>query len=587
MREIELKKQVRQLEDKLASAQRQSRLALARAVRAEIETDKVPLLEQKLSQTKTNLEGQIQMKDEARIAAEQQLQQTKAALEHEIHMKDQAERQLNQEKAGLYHEIQVRDQKISSLQQQIYQTEKFLEHHKQAAMSAQQQFSHRVKNLEHQIEVAEQARVTLEMQIQAKDREKAELEHQLHQKEEQIQAKGREKAELEHQLHRKEEHIRAKDREKAKLEHQLHQKEEQIRAKDKEKVELEQQICQIKKHRPPEVTQVVEVQQEGSGYVTAQGAVPSELQYKQSRIETLTADRQERTRQVQTLEAKLEEEKFFQDHYSQEVDQLREELMDKILENDDLRKQLKDVVEADTLPTTSPAGKQFVFGVHQLLQASEEVRKKEEELRQVKEDHQVEVSRIIHETTAKQQKVEFELKAQISTKSEKINTLQSQVNALQHDQDGLQKQLKERDIQIASISSELQHKQNRIETFTADRQELTRQVQTLEAKLEEEKFFRDHYSQEVDQLREELMDKIVENENLTKQQKDVVTADTVPTTCPAGKQFLYSWDYFYELYVVSTIQPFCYSKLTNSFVPRHKKLLGCYLSINEGEVIDG
>ena len=181
-----------------------------------------------------------------------------------------------------------------------------------------------------------------------------------------------------------------------------------------------------------------------------------------------------------------------------------------------------------------------VPSVHHLLQAREEVRIKEEEPRQVKEDHQVEVSRIIHKTTAKQQKMELELKAQISTKSEKINTLQSQVDALQHDQDDHQQQLKERDIQIASISSESQYKQSRIETLTADRQELTRQVHTLEAKLEEEKFFRDHYSQEVDQLREELMHKIVENEYLTKQQKDVVTADTLPTTCPACKQFVYS-----------------------------------------------
>ena len=398
-----------------------------------METDKVPVLEQQLSQTKINLEEQIQMKDQARIAAEQQLQQTKAALEHEIHM---AEQQFNQEKAGLQHEIQERDQKISSLEQQIYHTEKFLEHHKQAAVSAQQQFSHRVKYLEHQIEVTEEARVALEMQIQARDREKAKLEHQLHQKEEQI---------------------RAKDRQKAKLQHQLHQKKEQIQAKNKEKVELEQQICQIKEHRPPEVTQVEEVQQEGSGYVTAQGAVSS---------------------------------------------------------------------------------------VHQLLQAREEVRKKEEELRQVMEDHQVEVSRLIHETTAKQQDVEFELKAQLSNKSETISTLQSQVDALQYDQDDHQQQLKERDIQIASISSELQYKQSRIETLTADRQELTRQVHILEVKLEEEKFFQDHYSREVDQLREELMEKIVENEYLTKQQKDVVTADTLLTTSPAGKQFVYSWDCF-------------------------------------------
>ena len=442
MREIEeLKKQVRQIEGELASAQQQTRLALARAVRAEIETNKVPVLEQQLSQTKTNLEEQIQMKDQARIAAEQQFQQTKATLEHErqmkdqarieaeqqlqqirtaleheiqmaeqLQMKDQAEWQFKQEKAGLQHEIQERDKKISSLQQQIHQTEKFLEHHKQAAMSAQQQFSHRVKNLEHQIEVIEQARVALEMQFQARDREKAELEHQLHQKEEQIQAK------------------------------------------DKEKMELEQQICQIKEHRPPEVTQVVEVQQEGSGHVTAHGAVPY---------------------------------------------------------------------------------------VHQLLQAREEVRKKEEELRQVKEDHQVEISRLIHETTAKQQEMELELKAQMSTKSEKINTLQSQVDALQHDQDDHQQQLKEKDIQIASISSESQYKQYRIETLTADRQELTRQVHNLEAKLEEEKFFRDHYSQEFDQLRDELMDKIVENEYLTKQQKNVVQADTLPTTTPAGKQFVF------------------------------------------------
>ena len=181
--------------------------------------------------------------------------------------------------------------------------------------------------------------------------------------------------------------------------------------------------------------------------------------------------------------------------------------------------------------------------------------------------------------------MEFELKAQISTKSETISTLQYQVDALQHDH---QQQLNKRDNQIASISSESQYKQSRIETLTADRQELTRQVHNLEAKLEEEKFFQDHYSQEVDQLREELVDKIVENEYLTKQQKDVVTADTLPTTCPAGKQFVYSWDYFYESYVVSTIQPFRYiANWQNSFVPRHKKLVGCYLSIEFGFLMKG
>ena len=161
MREIEeLKKQVRQIGDELASAQRQSRLALVRAVRAEIETDKVPVLEQQLSQTKTNLEEQIRINNQARIAAEQQLQQTKAALEHEIQMaeqlqmKDQAERQFNQEMAGLQHEIQERDQKISSLHQQIYQIEKLLEYHKQACSHV---CSATVQPLcEHQIEQSKQ-----------------------------------------------------------------------------------------------------------------------------------------------------------------------------------------------------------------------------------------------------------------------------------------------------------------------------------------------------------------------------------------------------------------------------------------------
>ena len=229
-------------------------------------------------------------------------------------------------------------------------------------MSAQQQFSHRVKNLEHQIEVTEQARVTLEMQIRARDREKAQLEHQLHQKEE---------------------HIRAK-------------------------VKLEQQLCQIKQHRPPEVTQVVEVQQEGSGYVTAQGTVPSvhkdheaepsrlthqstestarqqeievelkaqiiqadelrkdlqqqlkakdveiiairrESQHNQDRIEVFTDENKEMAAQINFLEAKLVKLEFLEGASSQVVDQLRDELMDKEVEIDYLRKE-----QAHTTPTTT------------------------------------------------------------------------------------------------------------------------------------------------------------------------------------------------------------------------------------------
>ena len=364
MREIEeLKKQVRQIEDELASSQRQSRLALARAVRAEIETDKVPVLEQQLSQTKTNLEEQIQMKDQARIAAEQQLQQTKAILEHEIHMKGQSERQFNQEKAGLYHEIKLRDQKLSTLHQQTSQLK---------------------ESLDHQIEVREQARVALEMQIQAKDREKAELKQQ------------------------------------------LCWKEEQIRGKEREKAELEQQLRWREEHGPPKVTQAAEMQQEGSGHVIVQGEVPS---------------------------------------------------------------------------------------VHQLLQARE-VRTKEEELRKMREEHEAELSRLSHESTAKQQNIELELKAQIL-----------QADALQRDRDDLQQQLTAKDNQITAISSKLQHNQDRIEALTDKNKEMTAQINSLENKLTKAEFLEGVFSQEVDQLREELMDKEVEIDYLRKDQ-----AHTTPTT---------------------------------------------------------
>ena len=90
------------------------------------------------------------------------------------------------------------------------------------------------------------------------------------------------------------------------------------------------------------------------------------------------------------------------------------------------------------------------------------------------------------------------------------------------------------DIQIVSISSESQHKQNRIETLTADREELTSQMHILEAKFKEVEFFRDHYSQEVDHQREELMDKILEIESLRKQQKDVVPVNALQATALAG-----------------------------------------------------
>ena len=98
----------------------------------------------------------------------------------------------------------------------------------------------------------------------------------------------------------------------------------------------------------------------------------------------------------------------------------------------------------------------------------------------------------------------------------------------------LQQQLEEKNIDITAISSELQHNQDKIEAVTDDKQKLTSQMISLEARFKEVEFFRDHYSQEVDQLREELMNKVAEIDHLRKQQTDRVGADTVPSTSPAG-----------------------------------------------------
>ena len=132
--------------------------------------------------------------------------------------------------------------------------------------------------------------------------------------------------------------------------------------------------------------------------------------------------------------------------------------------------------------------------VHQLLQAREEVRTKEEELRQLREEHEAELSRLAHQSTAKLQETELELKAQIV-----------QANALQHD---LQQQLKANDIQINT------------------------QINSLEAKIVKLEFLEGISSQEIDQLREELMDKEVEIDYLRKEQAYTTTLSTTATSSP-------------------------------------------------------
>jgi len=104
------------MEEKVATAQRQARLALARAVSAEIKAEQVPVLQQQLSDTKATLEEQIHRQGEARVAAEQQFDQTKAALEHQIRVRDQTNAALQQTYHQLERQLYMKDEDIKALQ---------------------------------------------------------------------------------------------------------------------------------------------------------------------------------------------------------------------------------------------------------------------------------------------------------------------------------------------------------------------------------------------------------------------------------------------------------------------------------------
>ena len=175
----------------------------------------------------------------------------------------------------------------------------------------------------------------------------------------------------------------------------------------------------------------------------------------------------------------------------------------------------------------------------------------QEEPQQVMEKQEAKWLKLMHESRAKQQELEFELesknlevtllqcnaeirdveivilKTQIRAREEEIGTLQSQG-------DDLQQQLKVKDIHITAISRELQCNQDKIEALTENKQELTSQLISLETRLKEVEFFQNHYSQEVDQLREELMNKVAEIDHLKKQQTDRKREETLPSTSPAG-----------------------------------------------------
>jgi len=120
-------------------------------------------------------------------------------------------------------------------------------------------------------------------------------------------------------------------------------------------------------------------------------------------------------------------------------------------------------------------------------------------------------------------------------REEESKVLQSEVDSLQQDLGNLQQRLIEKDNEIAAIINASKCNQDRIKTLELEKQELTTQMKSLEAKCKEVEFFRDTYSWEVDQLRGDLMDKEVEIDLLRKQQVHIFPTSALSSYFPVGK----------------------------------------------------
>ena len=416
------------MEEKVATAQRQARLALVRAV-SEVKAGQVPVLQQQLSDTKATLEEQIHRQDEARVAAQQQFDQMKAALEHQIRVRDQTNAALQQTyhqmKANLEHQIELKERARVSTQQQFHQIKSTL--------------GDQLRQKEHQLQKNEQVRVTLEEQFQGKDQEKGELERQ---------------------LYMKDEHIRA-------------------------------------------------------------------LQKSHSRQHLAVAQSQEKEIQVPGLSQDLT--KPSQVHSSRGASDTH------VHAN---RNTEIEVAEVQKVSGDGQVIPQEVPIAPQLMEHRKEFGTREEELTQARVKLQLELESKNLEVTflrCEAKEKDDEIAAIKRHRAEESEVLQSQVDSLQQDVGNLQQRLIEKDNEIAAIINDSQCNQDRIETLELEKQELTTQMESLEAKCTEVEFFRDAYSCEVDQLRDDLMDKEVEIDLLRKQQVHILPTSASASSSPVGK----------------------------------------------------
>ena len=109
------------------------------------------------------------------------------------------------------------------------------------------------------------------------------------------------------------------------------------------------------------------------------------------------------------------------------------------------------------------------------------------------------------------------------------------MHSLQQDLRNLQEKVTEKGNEITAIVNDFQCNQDRIEALELEKNEMTTQMESLEARCREVEFFRDTYSWEVDQLRDDLMDKEVEIDFLRKEQVYMTPISTPASSSPVGK----------------------------------------------------
>ena len=102
------------------------------------------------------------------------------------------------------------------------------------------------------------------------------------------------------------------------------------------------------------------------------------------------------------------------------------------------------------------------------------------------------------------------------------------MHSLQQDLRNLQEKVTEKGNEITAIVNDFQCNQDRIEALELEKNEMATQMESLEARCREVEFFRDTYSWEVDQLRDDLMDKEVEIDFLRKEQVYMTPISTQP-----------------------------------------------------------